>query len=62
MMEQLATKVLVGALGGLLTAVLVDLDAWKSSAKGAKFDLETASRRWVDGAVAGGATALGIGR
>jgi hypothetical protein len=52
----------VGALGGLLTAVLVDLDAWKSSAKGAKFDLETASRRWVYGAVAGGATALGIGR
>lgn len=59
MLEQLATKVLVAALGGFLTALIVDLDAWQSGVGG--FDWEKASRRWVYGSVTGAATALGVG-
>ena len=47
---------LIGALSGLLSAILVDLHAWSKSDYGVPFDLKTGATRWLAG-LASGATA-----
>jgi hypothetical protein len=58
-MDQLIKKVIASALAGLLGAVVVDLDKWKT-ADSDHFDWKLAVKRWIQGAVTGAITALGI--
>lgn len=51
--------IVAGALGGFLAAVAVDIHAW-SKTEG-DYDWGLAVKRWVAGAVAGAAGALGFG-
>ena len=55
--------VIAGAVSGFVTAFLTDLNAWsRSTPKGeanAPFDWSLAVKRWVAGAMAGGAAAAG---
>ncbi|MBX3117864.1 MAG: hypothetical protein KF784_02280 [Fimbriimonadaceae bacterium] len=57
-MEMSWRAVVVGALAGLLSAAVVDVNAW-ARAEG-DFDWSLAVRRWVAGAVTGASAALGI--
>ena len=66
-MEGLGTKVarysrvlpaIGGAVGGFISAVLVDVDAWKKSS--GQFDWGLAAKRWIAGAVAGALAGLGV--
>lgn len=50
-------KVIVGALGGLIAAVGVDLHAWGG---GEPFNWRKAISRWIGGAIGGAALALGV--
>jgi len=58
-MNELLIKALKGAAIGFLGAVLFDLQKWNESV-GFAFDWKTAVVRWVKGAVAGAAGAVGI--
>jgi hypothetical protein len=51
--------VIAGAVSGLIAAILVDVDAWRTG-QGA-FNLKKAIPRWIGGAVAGAIAALGLG-
>lgn len=46
-------QVIAGAIGGFVTALLVDINAWEKS-PGA-FDWSLAVRRWILGAITGAA-------
>jgi hypothetical protein len=59
-MDQLIKKVIASTLAGFLGAVVVDLDKWKT-ADSDQFNWKLALKRWVQGAVTGAITALGIG-
>lgn len=59
-MELLAYPVVQGAIAGFLAAFVVDLQAWKSW-EDARFNLGVASFRWVQGALIGGLSLLGVG-
>jgi hypothetical protein len=68
-MSEVLKRVLAGALGGFVSAVLVDLNAWSrsSSASGSTsddsvpdFDWGLAVKRWVSGAVSGALAAGGF--
>lgn len=59
-MDWLHNRVVNGAVIGFLTAALVDLHAWKSWSD-VRFNVGTASFRWVSGAAFGAATAAGLG-
>lgn len=52
---------MMGAFTGFLTALLVDLDAWKSADENAKFSWNKAMRRWLYGTVAGFSMGIGGG-
>ena len=58
-MDQLIKKVIASALAGFLGAVVVDLDKWKT-ADSDHFDWKLALKRWIQGAVTGAITALGM--
>lgn len=58
-MVYLAHPVVQGALAGFITAALVDLQAWQSW-DDARFQIGTATFRWVQGAVLGAATMAGF--
>lgn len=60
-MNELTKKIIAGTVSGFVSALLVDLDAWKKSA-GAGFDYGLAFKRWVVGAVSGALAGLGIGQ
>lgn len=51
-------KIAVGAVSGLVSAVLVDLHAWSGSTGG--FDWKKAATRWIGGAISGAASAAGV--
>ncbi len=51
-------RAVVGALAGLLSAAVVDVNAW-AKAEG-KFEWGLALKRWVAGAVTGATAALGV--
>jgi hypothetical protein len=52
--------IVAGALGGLLAAIAVDVNAWaKSDDK--PFDWGLAVKRWIAGAMSGAAGAFGLG-
>jgi len=53
-------KVIVGAMSGFVSAVLVDLDKWKKSELD-KFDWNLAIKRYFMGAVTGAIAAAGFG-
>lgn len=58
------TGILTGAIGGFLSAVLVDVNAWGHSGNPGdrpKFDWGLAAKRWVAGSVAGAVAGIGIG-
>ena len=59
-MDQLIKKVIASTLAGFLGAVVVDLDKWKT-ADSDQFNWKLALKRWIQGAVTGAITALGIG-
>jgi hypothetical protein len=67
-MSEVLKRVLVGALAGFVSAVLVDLNAWSRSVSSepenmdglAAFDWSLAVRRWISGAVSGAMTAGGF--
>lgn len=59
-MNPIAKSMIKGAIGGLLTAVAADLDAFAKSPPEAKFDWKIALRRWSYGLVLGAATAGGF--
>lgn len=44
--------ILIGAIGGLLTAIRVDFDAWKRNG-GAGFNWSLALSRWIQGGMIG---------
>ncbi len=46
-------NILIGALSGFLSAMLVDLHAWSKAPYGTPFDWKLASTRWLAGAAAG---------
>lgn len=52
-------KIIAGAVAGLVSAFLIDLNAWSKS--DGPFDWTLAFKRWVAGAVAGAFAAFGIG-
>ncbi len=52
-------RVIAGAVSGFVAAFVVDVNAWAKS--NAKFDVALAVKRWISGAVSGGAAALGFG-
>ena len=57
-------KIISGALAGLVSAVAVDLDAfkkWQSVREFQKFNWKLAAFRWLKGALAGALAAAGIG-
>ena len=58
-MNELGKKVIAGAVSGFVSALLVDINAWKSSGENA-FDWRLAVKRWVLGSVSGALGALGI--
>jgi hypothetical protein len=58
-MDQLIKKVIASTLAGFLGAVVVDLDKWKT-ADSDHFDWKLAVKRWIQGAVTGAITALGM--
>lgn len=60
-MDQLIKKIIAGAVGGFVSAFLVDLDAWKASVATDKFDWAKAVKRWVAGAISGAITVFGVG-
>lgn len=51
--------VLAGAIGGFLSAVAVDVNAWARS-EDERFDWGLAVKRWIAGAVAGAAAGVGV--
>jgi hypothetical protein len=51
----------IGALGGFITAFLVDFQAWKSW-EDAQFNIGVASFRWVQGLIIGASVAAGYGQ
>lgn len=59
-MELLSYPAVQGAVAGFFAAFLVDLQAWKSW-EDAKFNIGTASFRWVQGTIVGAATMFGFG-
>ena len=59
-MNIIVKNVIAGAFSGLLSAMMVDLDKWKTSVD-AQFDFKLAAKRWLAGAVSGAAAALGFG-
>ena len=54
-------QIIVAAIGGLLSAVLVDLNAWKSWPEDKPFDFKKAILRWITGLIAGATAGLGAG-
>ena len=52
-------KIVMAAVSGFLSALIVDLQAWQKSG-GQGFDWKLAFGRWVSGAVAGLLTGLGF--
>jgi len=52
---------IAGALGGLLTAVAVDINAWAKSPSGSAFDWGLAFKRWVAGLVTGLSSGATVG-
>jgi len=58
-MNTLLKKVIAGAIGGLLGAVMVDLDAWRKSGS-LDFDFKLALKRWIAGTISGGLSGLGM--
>jgi hypothetical protein len=70
-MNEFLKRLIVGGLGGFVSAALVDLSAWSRSSGSASlggdsegevaaFDWGLAVRRWVSGAVSGAMTAGGF--
>lgn len=53
--------IIAGALGGLLAAIAVDVNAWAKSDPALPFDWGLAVKRWVAGAMSGAAGAFGLG-
>ena len=60
-MNIIVKNIIVGAFSGLLSAIMVDLDKWKTSID-AQFDFKLAVKRWLAGAVSGALTGLGFGQ
>jgi len=58
-MIELKDRVIMGALGGLLAALMVDFDAWKSGDP-APFDWRKAIRRYVYSVLAGASLGVGV--
>lgn len=58
-MDALVKKIVVGALGGFLSAVVVDFGKWKSTPD-LKFNWALALKNWVAGAVTGALAGLGV--
>jgi len=50
--------ILVSALGGLLSAVIVDLDAWAKS--DGDFNWKIAVVRWLKGLISGAIAGMGV--
>ena len=61
-MNELAKKIIAGALSGFVSAFLVDLNAWKSNEAMEHFNWALAIKRWLAGAVSGALTGLGLGQ
>lgn len=63
MHDLITNKFIAGALAGVVSAALVDYQAfrlWKSFAEATQYAWGTAAWRWLQGAVAGAVTAAGI--
>lgn len=60
-MNELTKKIIAGTVSGFVSALLVDLDAWKKSS-GTGFDYGLAFKRWLAGAVSGALAGLGMGQ
>lgn len=55
-------KLIAGAVAGLLAAVTVDVNAWKSYPDDKPYNWGVAFKRWIAGAVTGALAALGLGQ
>ena len=55
-------KIITGAVAGLLAAVTVDVNAWKSYPDDKPYNWAVAFKRWIAGAVTGAVAALGLGQ
>lgn len=53
-------KIIAGAVSGLLAAVLVDVDAWRSHKGPDPFNWGLAFKRWLVGAISGALAGAGI--
>ena len=53
-------NILIGALSGLLSAILIDLHAWSKADYGTPFDWRLGVGRWLAGAAAGISTAWSL--
>lgn len=53
-------KMVLGAVGGFLGAVLVDLHAYSAAPTGEGFNWGKAVPRWIAGGISGGLVGLGL--
>jgi hypothetical protein len=56
-----AKKIGIAALGGFLSAVVVDLGKWKQTPD-LKYDWLLALKNWLAGAVTGAVAGMGVGQ
>ena len=52
-------KIIIGAASGLVSAILVDINAFQKSE--GSFNWSLAVKRWISGLVSGALTGLGLG-
>ena len=58
-MDTLVKKIVVGAVGGFLSAVVVDFGKWKATPD-LKFNWVLAIKNWIAGAITGALAGLGV--
>ena len=57
-MNELAKKLIAGAVSGVLAALVVDINAWSKTQE--PFNWGLAVKRWVSGAITGATGAFGV--